>query len=293
MMWRTLVFLLPLASLLLALAFAAQTQNVQWRFQAPVYLVLLYALLHVTGRVIDSDGVRASTYLMVGLVAASVAPSIRGGLSEVRMHRSGEWRTYLEDFAGSFGPLMGRDSVVALTEAGALPYWTRAQIADIVGLNHPAAALTPPTAETLRMLDPDMVFLHQGTSLTNDLLIAADSEEAVIYTISPERLGAALRPSRREILERGVTAYDETGLLNVQYAPSVMIQYLSQSPDYDIFVIDPNRARSFVHVIGLRKTWPLRDEALQALRRSLAPENYGSYLEIRRGQRELGRPLRQ
>jgi hypothetical protein len=176
---------------------------------------------------------------------------------------------------------MDASTVVALTEAGVVPYWTKARIVDMVGLNHPEAAVRPPTVETLKVLDPDMVFLHQGASLNNDLLIPADTEGTYIHKITPERLGRALRQSRREIVERGVTSYADVGLLNVQYAPSVMIQFLSESPDYDIYVVDLVGRRSYLHVYGLKKSWPLHNEALKALYWSFVPENYRSYLALK------------
>jgi hypothetical protein len=279
---RLLLFMLPLAVLLAILSFAVQSQNVASRFQAPVYLVLLYALLDVAGRLIDAPETRLSRLLMIGLVSVTVMPANWAGYTKILRHRFGAWSTYLEAFAPRFGPSMGPDTVVALTEAGAVPYWTKAQIADIVGLNYPDVAIRPPTVETLRRLEPDMVFLHQAMSLANDVLIDTDAQDVKIHQISPQRLGKALRPARREIVERGPISYDQIGLLNTQYAPSVMIKFLSDSRDYDIFVVDPKGEHSYIHIYGLSKNWSLRDEALQALRWSLQPENYRSYLEVRK-----------
>ena len=163
-----------------------------------------------------------------------------------------------------------------------MPYWTAAQVTDVVGLNYPEAAVRPPTVDDVKRLKPDVVFLHQGTSLMNDVLIPVNERGGKIYPISPPRLGSALLPSRRAVLDRHVTSYDKIGLLNVQYAATVLIEYLSESSDYDILVVDPNERHSFVHVWGFKKDWPLRDEAVKSLAWSVTYAHYQPYLEVRR-----------
>ena len=181
---------------------------------------------------------------------------------------------------------MDYSTVVALTEAGAVPYWTKAQIADIVGLNDPEIAIKPPTVETLKALDPDMLFLHQGTSLNEDVLIADAANGAPIQKITPERVGRALRPSRRQIVERGPTNYAQIGLMNTQYAPSVMIKFLSESEAYDIFAVSTRGGYSYLYIFAFKKNWPLHDEAVETLYSSFVPENYHSYLALRRLERK-------
>ena len=277
---RLVVFMLPVALLLAALALAAQTQNLEFRFQAPAHLVLLYALLFVAGRTIDS-GRSAVRWATIGLVLAAAMPPNLAGLGALRLQLGGTWRTYVEAFAPHFGPSMTKDTVIALTEAGAVPYWTEAQVADIVGLNYPPAALAPLTVRDLRKINPDLVFLHQGRSLMNEVLIPSPVEGRRIYAIPPERLRAALRPSRRAVLQRNATSYDDIGLLNVEYAAAVLLEYLSQSTDHDILVVDPSAHRTYVHVWGVKKDWPLREEAMKALQWSLEPDHYRPYLHVR------------
>jgi len=279
---RLLVFLIPLGALLAVLSFAVQTQNVDLRFQAPVFLVLVYSLLAFAGRIIDGPGPAPVRWLMILLVVAAVTPSIAGGFSNVDVHLRGRWRTYLEAFAPRFGPLLPKDSVIALTEAGALPYWTEAEVVDVVGLNHPAAAVRPMTIADLDAIDPDMVFLHQGGSLMNDVLIPPGTIEGRIHRVSSERLGRALLPSRREIVERQVSSYRDTGLMNVQFAPAVMIEFLSRRSDYDILVVDPTGSRTYRHVYGLKRDWPLYDEAVEALHWAADEGHYVPYLELLR-----------
>jgi hypothetical protein len=283
--WRLLVFMLPLGLLLTALAFAVQTQNIDFRFQAPTHLVLLYALLVAAGWVIDGRRPVGARWLVAVLVVVAATPANVAGFRAIGLHAGGAWRTYVEAFAPRFGPTAGPRTVIALTEAGAVPYWTDAQVADIVGLNDPAAALRPPTIDDVRALDPDLVFLHQGTSLANDILIPPQERGGRIHRITPERLRAALQPSRRAVLERQVSSYNDIGLLNVQYAATVLIGYLGETDRYQIFVVDPSGHRTYLHVWGLKKDWPLRDSTLRVLEWSLEWGNYVSYLQVRRSQK--------
>jgi len=278
---RLVLFMVPVALLLLALAFAVQTQNLEFRFQAPAHLVLLYALVAIAGRLADRGAALATLTALVVVVAA-VTPSNLAGVRALDLHLSGTWRTYLETLAPALGASMTRQNVIALTEAGAVPYWTEAQVADIVGLNYPEAAVRPPTVADVRKLDPDVVFLHQGTSLANHILVPESERGGQVYVISPERLASALLPARRQVLERHPTSYDEIGLLNVQYAATVLIQYLSESPEYQIVVVDPSGRQSFLHVWGFKKDWAFREDALRAIEWSLDQANYRPYLDVRR-----------
>lgn len=282
---RLLVFLLPGGALLIILSFAVPTQDIRWRFQAPDYLLLLYSLLYVAGRTIDTRRKIVSSILMVSVVVTTATPPNLAGCLQIAQHLGGAWRSCVEPFAARLGPKMDGATVVALTEAGTVPYWTKAQIVDLVGLNDPEAALKPPTVETLKALDPDMVFLHQGTSLMNDVLIPADADGAPIQKVTPERLGKALRPSRRQIVERVPTNYGEIGIMNVQYAPSVMIKFLSESEDYDIFAVSTRDDRTYLYLFAFKKSWRLHDEALKTLSWSLVPKNYRSYLALKKSDR--------
>lgn len=275
---RMLVFLFPLAGLLAALAFALQSQNVQWRFQAPVQLVLVYSLLYVAGRAIHARPGPASRCFVVVLAVAVVAPSYWAGLKDVRLHLRGAWNVYLEAFAPRFGPYMSANTVIALTEAGIVPYFTRARVVDMVGLNSADMALRPRSVSYVRALDPDMVFFNHAGTLDNDTLTAWGGGASRVVSISPEALRQSLRPSHRGLIQRKAETYAETGLQMVEYAAVLLTQFLIESADYEILSVDFKGDHRYVHVYGLKKDWPLRTRALHELHSSMRPENYPSYL---------------
>jgi hypothetical protein len=277
---QMVAFAIPVGLLLMALAFAVQSQNVAFRFQAPAHLVLLYTLLALAGTLASSRSL--GRWAALGLVVAAATPPMMAGLRAIDLHLKGSWRTYIEAFAPRFGPAMDATTVIALTEAGVVPYWTKAQVIDVVGLNYPAAAVRPLTVADVQTLKPDFVFLHQADSLMNEVLTASLDKRERVHSLTPDDLRRALHPSRRAVLERHSTSYDDIGLLNVQYAATVLIQYLIESDAYEVVLVDPFGHQFYTHVWGVRKDWPLREEALRSLRWSLEPGSYRSYLDARR-----------
>ena len=279
---RMLIFLLPLAGLVAVLAFAVQSQNVQWRFQAPVQLVLVYALLYAAGRAMKTKRGPVPRFLIVGLTVASVVPSWGSGLNDLRLHLRGQWNTYLEAFAPRFGPHMDGDSVIALTEAGILPYFTSAQVVDMVGLNNAETALRPRDVSYVRGLNPDMIFFHHAGTLENDALVGQTDNSSRVLEISPATLRRALRPSLRGLIQRRVETYADSGLRTTEYAAVLLTQFLiDAAEDYEILSVDFKGNQDFVHVYGLKRDWPLRRQARETLYSSMEPENYLSYLDAR------------
>jgi hypothetical protein len=253
---------------------------VAFRFQGPAFLVLLYALLEAAATYTDRR--RAHAYIAAAAVATVVTLPNVANAEAIGLRGSGAWRTYIEALAPRFGPLIPPQTVIAVTEAGAVPYWTDAQVADIVGLNYPPAALRPLTVDDIRRLNPDVVFLHQGTSLDNEVLIPRHERGPRMHLVSSQRLSAALLPSRRAVVKQLPKTYADVGLLNVQYAATLLIEYLSESSDYDIVVVDPGGNQSYLHVWAFKRDWPLKDDALRSIEWALEMKNYRSYRDIRK-----------
>jgi hypothetical protein len=280
--WRLVIAMLPLGLLIVTLGFAVQSQNVALRFQAPAYLAMVYFLVSAAARVIDERRQALAQWLAVALVAAAVVPAGRAGVRAIEEHRRGMWTTYLEALAPRIGPLLPSDSIIALTEAGVVPYWTSASVADIVGLNYPPAAVRPQTLDDLRRLRPDVVFFNHANSLDRERLASIGGEGTRIFRVRPDNLGASLLPGRRQTLARGAASYEEAGLPHVEYAATILTQFLSESTEYDLIVIDPNLRRTFPHVWGIRREWPHREMVLEGLHWALDPQNYRSYLSLKR-----------
>ncbi len=278
---RALVSLLPGAALLAALAFAAQSQNVEWRFQAPVQLLLAYALLYIGSKALALRTTPQRRFLVVLLMLAVMIPTSLAGMRSVYLHLGGRWNTYLETFAPSLGPILDEDSIVVLTEAGILPYWSRAHFVDVVGLNTVETALRPASMSYLKDLDPDMVFFHHAGLLDATVLTGSEARPTKIVRISPDTLWNAVPAAEQELVQRGVQTYAETGMRTTGYAALSLAQFLSESSEYEILTVDFNDNGAYSHIYGLKTEWPLRSKIMELLNSTARPERYRSYLSFR------------
>ena len=281
-MRRGVACLLPLGALLGALAFAVQSQNIQWRFQAPVQLPLVLLLLWAAGRVLAArPGLRTQLIVAIG-AAVVMVPTALAGVRDVRYQFAGRWNTYLETFAPRLGPALPPDTSVVLTEAGILPYWSPASFFDVVGLNTPATARRPASVADIGALDPDLVFFHHAGMLDQDVLTDGATSPGPIVRIPPDRLWAALGERERRLVTDGVEGYGETGLRTTGWASVVLTGFLHESTDYDVLLVDFKGDGRYSHVYGLKRDWALRDRATGMLEWAMQPESYRAYLGVGR-----------
>ena len=115
---RSLVFLLPFTLLFASLLMVQQVQNVHWRFQAPITLVLFTALARAAAWVWAQERRgRSRTLLAIAILIVAVLPLGRGvrTLSSLQSATAG---SYIDTFAPWLGAQLSRTDVIALTEAG-------------------------------------------------------------------------------------------------------------------------------------------------------------------------------
>lgn len=280
---RALLCLTPVLALLLALSFAAQSQNIQWRFQAPVQLLLILLLVLAGERCINIGPGRWARRVTGAVIIAVIVPTWLAGLRDVWGQLNGKWNTYLEAFAPSFGPDLSKDSVVAVTEAGILPYWSKAHFIDLVGLNTVATAKAPGTVDYLRDIDPDMVFYHTANLLKDGMFRGPNETSSRIVPISRELLWSALPKTEQDLIKRPIRNYGETGLRTTGYAALLLTRFLSETPGYELYAVDFKGNGHYVHIYGFKTDWSLRAQALNRLRAAMQPGNYRSYLAVRDG----------
>ena len=285
---RTLVALLPGTLLLAALSISWQSQNVAFRFQAPVQLCLMLALVHLGVTSLSTEQPRWVRAAVPAAVCLALAPSIYFGARFLERRAQPDGREYVEVFAPSLGPELEPDDVVALTEAGRLSYYTSARIEDFAGLNRPRSARTPPRVEELRALSPTVLFYHHGGTLDLGRVAAARGARGVI-ALDPEALRDALRPGYRDLFEQAPARYADSGGRAHLIAPVVLTRYLTESPAYHVVAVDYRGSGRFDHVWGFRSDRFASDVVESGLRSAWALEGYRGYLELAR---ELGRARR-
>ena len=261
----------------MALCFGEQTQNSFFRFQAPVSLVLVFALLQlgVLGIWYAPLTYQRLTLLAVVLPVAVLQFS-RGGLGLVATVPTDD--DYMDTFAPMFGASVAGDAVIALTEAGRLPYWYEGRVVDLVGLNTPHTATVPPSLAYLEAVAPDLVMF----SILGRLELPVPRSEPFTRTVSAAELAAAVTPRLRHVLARGLASYAASQLSSVDTAAILATRYLINSGAYDIVAVAPDRGGQYQHVYGFRKGWLETRSTIAMLEAAGRNDRDRSYLAIQR-----------
>jgi hypothetical protein len=257
------VCLLPALLHLVALSFARQTQNFLDRFQGPELAVAFVSVFVWAGRA-HSEGASATKRILACCVGAlGVVPTIWVGAQH--LPRVWGWNGgYIDSFAYEMGHILEPKNVLALTEAGRLSFWTDATVVDVVGLNSPDTAVKPPTVDTLRAIDPDVLLFYAGQfhlklHIADPKPVVAIPREMLPASVGAE-FGAAFRSDDPHVLD---------ALTPENRATIVMGRFAFESGAYDLFagmnVLERPDTRNYSHVFGIRRTLPQHDALVKAL----------------------------
>jgi hypothetical protein len=273
--------LAPPLLLLAALSTGVLSQNVGFRFQAPFSIVVLLALVRAAALALETFPTsRARTLIVAGALAAAAASSVDGAVSTAKLTRS-EPHLYLPSFAVMLGSRLEPDAVLAVTEAGLVPFWSGVRAEDIVGLNSPRLAREAPRVADLRELDPDLVFFHHGGTLDASLFEAEPAGPGVLR-LSRDALRRAVAPAYREAYALESPGQAQRGLRPTLTAALVLARFLYESDAYDIVAVDYRGRGRYEHIYGLRRGWELTPFLVDLMVRTLGREIDIPYLEARR-----------
>ncbi|HEV8114098.1 MAG TPA: hypothetical protein VGR31_15105 [Planctomycetota bacterium] len=265
----------PLLAHLAALAFARQSQNIAFRFEAPEQAVLLVLLVLASAAAIEMARAPAVRTLVVLVAVAAVVPGVLLGIRQLRYYEG--TRTYVDVFGPRLGAILAPEDRVALgDQAGRIPYWSRARMFDLVGLNTRRTALAPPDAAYLAEIDPDLFLLYTGPSTFDLEKALASAKEDVVPLALPE-LAGSVRPDQRDLYEHGIARYEGSAVPD-SACNVIAAKYLVDSSAYDLYAV--RYTGSFKHLYAIRRGHPRAAAILAALRESLAPESYRSYARI-------------
>ena len=173
------------------------------------------------------------------------------------------------------------DSVLAVTEAGMVPFWSRVRAEDIVGLNNPRLARQAPRVADVRELDPDLVFFHHAYTLDGALLRGEPAGPRV-QRISRAALLQALQPAYREAYALESPGQGGRGLLPTRTAALVLERFLVESDAYELVAVDYRGRGGYEHIYGLRRGWALAPSLVELLVQAIGGEIDIPYLEARR-----------
>jgi hypothetical protein len=272
---RLLAAFLPFVAFFLLLALAFQSQNVHFRFQAPLSLAILFATFRLTARNLRSRESALSRLAIVALLwLAAFRPLAAGGHAIVADLQN---RSYIDVFPARLAAVLGAGRSLALTEAGRLPYGVQARVFDVVGLNNADTALRPPSLAYLNEIDPDLVFFH--SAYVFDVESELGPPTRGLERIPATLLCRCLNPRYREVFERGFAAPGDN-LSTIDMAPLVLGRYLVEHRgDYETLVVR-YRGR-WVHVYGVRNSLPEAGRIVAELGASTSGVGYASYAAIK------------
>ena len=256
---------LPVVALLAALSFAVQSQNVEYRFQAPAVVVALFltALLAAHSHRLLASRSRLAALAVVGMLAVLPLWAQAKSLQTLLTYLGND--DYINDFPHFLRDQLDADTVIALTEAGRAAYWLPGKKYDLVGLNTVHTAKHGADVDYLRSLKPDIVFLHVVRTVEfpcddPDFCSSADIDFPAVFATSDHANYAAFE--RR-----------------VRRAPLAAFAYFLQEPEtYDYFTV--RLGSEFSHLWAIRRDTMDRERFEAALQASHDPQQSLSYWQM-------------
>jgi hypothetical protein len=265
---RYAIISFPLILLFLALLTATQSQNVGFRFQAPILIVAYFILASELMKLVDLKSSRNK----IILAALIVSPSIFMGIKNIYSAKKDIVQfSYINQVAFEINKVLTPGSTIALTEAGRLAYWNqngKHKIIDLVGLNSPFPAMNTISANYIKQLSPDMLMFHQNnlldyTEMTNDM--------GDVILVSDELFKSVQKESSFE----GVNLERESKVFNAAYSST---QFLRENFDsYDVFFV--KYGLKYDHIYAFKKDLDLTAQIRKALEKSFEVKNKAAYYD--------------
>ena len=280
---RMALLVVPPGVLFLALLTATQSQNVGYRFQAPLFIALYYVLVLL---LIDAARRRPLRRLALLAYVLLLAGFVQHAAGNVRKCFVVDFRPdYMGRFATALPDLLPKGSTIALTEAGQLAYWTSRggfELHDIVGLNTPYAAKNAISVAYLDGLSPDLLMYHEGRSLDVAsryaipfppvLRLAAADNVLFAHEIDLDLIGVEGQPDHLYKMK-----IDDSKVVRAELVSSA---FLSENFDqYDIFLVHYRNKDWLEHVYAVKKALNLGDEFYALLLDSARREDMLSHYQ--------------
>jgi hypothetical protein len=234
---KTALFLVIIAAIpfllhLSALGFAHQSQNVGFRFQTPQMVFFYATLIFLLGHHFRHQ--RFIAALALAIMALLAYWSVVGVANTRQNFRYLASRNYINVFPFWFNQLLPSDSLVAVTEAGRLPYWaSKYSFIDLVGLNTKEVATQGLQLEYLIKQNPSALFIWYDTG----------DKEPMVADLSVAELAKLNQANRVASKGKPETA--------VTRASFVAAEYLVQSGDYEM--ISVHYWNSHNHLFAFKK----------------------------------------
>jgi hypothetical protein len=259
-----------------ALSCAFQVQNVYFRYQAPVTLLLVFLLAGAAARRVAESAAPARRAAVFALLVAALAPGVVGG---ARAAFDGlRSRSYIDVLPARLAAVLRPGRTIALTDAGRLAYWTSSRIIDVPGLNYPPTARRPMSIEQLSEIDPDVLLIHPGAAVTAESF-EPDEGSPASWQVRADRLERQISPEYRSVFAHGLDDYRATSN-TATVAAAVMLRFLvERRNEYvveSVFYQGGHR-----HLFAYRRDLPEAEAIGAALAESVTGRGYASYAALK------------
>lgn len=271
-----LLITLPPLALFTALFFAAQSQNISFRFQSPLLITLFFLICLNANKLSTLKSYilkQKNIFKILSIIFITYM-----GLSQFNKYfkeTKSIVRFNLETDYINYFPFHLRDYVdskntIALTEAGRFAYWLDAKKIDLVGLNTAETAINKPSVNYLKKQNPDLIFIHVANSLNDQ-----SCENANYCNIDVKYIKNHLNKTLYESFT------DWHKIKNGVYrSPLVVYEYLSKNNDnFELYLVKYRGA--YNHLYALRKSSGIsKNDFVHALDLSFSEKGKLSYLEM-------------
>lgn len=244
---KILFLLLPSLLLFIALATATQSQNIGYRFQAPIFIMLYLTTVFLLVNFIDRfrfEGNKKLDLFLVLIIPLGALFLINNSLTTGKKIQHLSEFNYINEFPLQLKNILDehldKELTLVLTEAGRLAYWNQRnniKIFDLVGLNTAYPAKNDIDTSYIKSLNPSIIMYEHATFIDSKRL---KSNENLIVL------------ENNNILERSIT-FDKKAS-KVSLAAEVATNYLHNNFDeYDVILVDFVENKKFSHVYAIKK----------------------------------------
>lgn len=266
------VLALPSIILFIMLLTAEQTQNIGFRFQAPMFIVLYFTLVIFLKELINRTN--NSAFAKTTIILLSGWLLILGAKSLNNSYQHFSTFSYINEFPQVLNKRLQdrkRDNIaIALTEAGRIAYWNQSnntKIYDLVGLNSEYSAMNTIDLNYINLLSPDVLMYHQASELKIDDFVNMSSR---VLDLNASQLESKNNYKNREAISK---------VSNASVAATKFLQKYGDA--YNIMLVDYDEDKSFSHVYAFKKNLNISDTIKEDLLKIFKKQNIISYYEMR------------
>ena len=265
-----LVLMSPLILLFVALTMVHQSQNIGYRFQAPIFIVAYFVLVQLLLARFKEQ--KAGAVLSKGLVVYLVGFVVIAGY---HVNKSMEVTTsnHRDLVPYTMHDKLPKGLTIAVTKAGRFSYWNQSGghvLVDLVGLNSVYPAKNIIDMQYMKQLSPDVLLFHQN--LIDPTPLVVPGERVLRLTDNNKQHFKLKSPT---------TDAQRPGLSKVSLAATVSIEFLqSQYDDYDVYLIYRPEDKFRSHIYAFKKSLGISSSMAQLIKDSFEPKNRLSYYQM-------------